>query len=117
MPYKKLTRRDRIRKRIRKRISGTSERPRLSVFRSNSHIYAQLIDDENERTLATVSSIALNKGSNMKKTEVAQLVGKAIAENAAKTGITSVVFDRNGYLFHGRVKALADSARASGLKF
>ena len=98
---------------IRKKISGTSERPRLAVFRSNKYIYAQLIDDIDGNTLAQASSNKL-EGT---KTEQANLVGKLIAENAKKVGISSVVFDRGGFLYHGRVKALAESARAAGLKF
>ncbi len=117
MSYKKLNRRDRIRKRIRKRVSGTKERPRLSVFRSNMHIYAQLIDDRSENTLASASSLVYKKGDKRYKSEKASNVGKDIAEKALKAGIKSVVFDRGGYLFHGRIKALAESARESGLKF
>ena len=98
---------------IRKKISGTSERPRLAVFRSNKEIYAQVIDDIDGNTLACASSSAA-KGT---KTEQATAVGKLIADNAQKVGIANVVFDRGGFLYHGRVKALADSAREAGLKF
>jgi large subunit ribosomal protein L18 len=118
MALTKQERRYRIKKRIRKIVSGTAERPRLNVFRSNKQIYAQLIDDLSGKTLMAVSS--LNKdfvGAEGTKTEVALKVGKAIAEKAIASGITSVVFDRNGYLYHGRVKQLADAAREGGLKF
>jgi large subunit ribosomal protein L18 len=105
--------RKRVRFSIRKKVSGTSERPRLAVFRSNKEIYAQLIDDVSNVTLTSASS-ADSKGT---KTEQASAVGKLIADNALKAGISSVVFDRGGFLYHGRVKALAESAREGGLKF
>ena len=105
--------RKRVRFSIRKKVSGTSERPRLAVFRSNKEIYAQLIDDVSNVTLTSASS-ADSKGT---KTEQASSVGKLIADNALKAGISSVVFDRGGFLYHGRVKALAESAREGGLKF
>ncbi len=112
-------RRIRIKRRIRKHISGTGERPRMSVFRSNKQIYVQLIDDTEGRTLLSVSS--LNKDiagkKDINKTEQAKLVGKLAAEKSKEAGITNVVFDRNGYLYHGRIKALAESAREAGLKF
>lgn len=115
---RKEYRRNRIRQRIRKIISGTPERPRLTVFRSNQQIYAQIIDDLAGKTLANASSrvkeIAAAKAN---KTEQAKLVGKLLAERATQAGIQSVVFDRNGYLYHGRVKALAEAAREGGLKF
>ncbi|WP_298611970.1 50S ribosomal protein L18 [uncultured Odoribacter sp.] len=118
MALTKEERRLRIKRRIRKIISGTAERPRLSVFRSNAQISVQLIDDEAGKTLLSVSSlskeIAEKKGT---KTEQAALVGAAVAEKAKAAGIQSVVFDRNGYLYHGRVKALADAARNGGLNF
>ena len=98
---------------IRKKVSGTAERPRLAVFRSNKEIYAQVIDDIDGNTLACASSNEI-KGT---KTEQAIAVGKLIADNAQKAGIATVVFDRGGFLYHGRVKALADSAREAGLKF
>lgn len=101
--------------RIRKKIRGTSERPRLVVFRSNRYIYAQLIDDVAGKTLAAYSSLVLGK-KNVTK-EVAKEVGKKVAELAKEKNIEKVVFDRNGYLYHGRVKALADGAREGGLKF
>ncbi len=111
-------RKKRIRRRIRKVSSGTSERPRLSVFRSNSEIYAQVIDDTKGTTLVAVSSrdkdLAKSKGN---KTEVANEVGKAIAEKCKKAGIDKVAFDRGGNLYHGRVKSLAEGAREAGLNF
>lgn len=117
MAFSKLNRRAKIKRRIRKRISGTSKVPRLSVFRSNKQIYAQLIDDVNGVTLASASSYK-NKAVEMKnKSEQAAVVGKEVAEKALKAGIETVVFDRNGYLYHGRVKSLANSAREGGLKF
>lgn len=115
---KKVYRRLRIKMRIRKVVSGTPERPRLSVFRSNKQISVQLINDMEGKTLAAASSgekgIIEKKGT---KTEKAKLVGQLIAERAKEQGIDSVVFDRGGYLYHGRVKALADAAREGGLKF
>ena len=105
--------RQRVRYAIRKKVSGTSERPRLAVFRSNKEIYAQIIDDINSNTLAAASS----KEAKGTKTEQAAIVGKLIAETAKKAGVETVVFDRGGFLYHGRVKALADSAREAGLKF
>ena len=105
--------RKRVRYSIRKKISGTSARPRLAVFRSNRDIYAQIIDDIKGATLVSASSVN-SEGSKM---EQAGLVGKLIADNAKKAGIENVVFDRGGFLYHGRVKALADSAREAGLKF
>jgi large subunit ribosomal protein L18 len=118
MGLSKTQRKYRIRRRIRKVSSGTAERPRLSVFRSNSEIYAQLIDDVQGVTLASASSrdkdIAEAKGN---KTEKAALVGKAIAEKSVKAGIEKVAFDRGGNLYHGRVKSLAEGAREAGLKF
>ncbi len=107
----------RIHKRIRARVSGTPERPRLAVFRSVNHIYGQLIDDQQGHTLVAASSIEKDlrgKGGNI---EGAKLIGKTIAQRAKDKGITRVVFDRGGYLYHGRVKALADAAREAGLEF
>jgi len=118
MALTKQQRRYRIKKRIRKIVSGTSERPRLSIFRSNKQIYAQLVNDVDGSTLLAVSS--LNKeisGKEGNKSEQAAQVGKALAEKAKAAGIENVVFDRNGYLYHGRVKQLADAAREGGLKF
>lgn len=102
--------------RIRNTISGTAECPRLSVYRSNAHIHAQLIDDQKGVTLAAASSLAL-KLANGGNCEAASKVGSALAEAAKAKGITKVVFDRSGYIYHGRVKALADAARAGGLEF
>ncbi len=116
MALTKLQRRNRIKNRIRKIVSGTAAKPRLSVFRSNKEISAQLIDDVAGVTLASTSSLAL-KNAKGSKVEVATEVGKALAGQAAKAGIQNVAFDRNGYLYHGRVKALADAAREEGLKF
>ena len=104
-------------RRVRAKISGTAERPRLNVFRSSKHIYAQLIDDVNGVTLASASSMDKGFEGNGGNIEAARKVGKMIAKNAADKGITEVVFDRGGYLYHGRVKELADGARENGLKF
>lgn len=114
MALSKLERRTRIKHRIRKIISGTATKPRLSVFRSNKEIYAQLIDDVNGVTIAAVSSRDIKAST---KQEAAAEVGKAIAEKGASAGVETVAFDRNGYLYHGRVKTLADAAREAGLKF
>ncbi|MFP2996158.1 50S ribosomal protein L18 [Spongiivirga sp. MCCC 1A20706] len=118
MALSRTDRRQRLRYRIRKTISGTATTPRLAVFRSNKEIYAQVIDDVNGVTLASASSrdkeIAKAKGN---KVEIAALVGKAVAEKATKAGVEKVAFDRGGYLYHGRVKSLADGAREAGLKF
>lgn len=111
----KIERRLKIKAHIRTRVSGTAQRPRLTVFRSNSQIYAQVIDDTKGVTLASASSLAIK--DKMTKTEKAAEVGKLIAAAAKQAGVESVVFDRNGYLYHGRVKQLADSAREAGLKF
>ncbi|MAD96625.1 MAG: 50S ribosomal protein L18 [Flavobacteriaceae bacterium] len=116
MALSKLERRVRIKHRIRKIVNGTATKPRLSVFRSNKEIYAQIIDDVNGVTLASVSSRDKDITANT-KAEAAVAVGKAIAEKATKAGIETVAFDRNGYLYHGRVKVLADAAREAGLKF
>ena len=116
MSLTKSERRQRIQYRIRKIVSGTAARPRLSVFRSNKEIYAQLIDDVNGVTLLAASSREkeIGKGTNV---EVANAVGKLVAEKALKAGIDNVTFDRGGYLYHGRIKSLAEGARAAGLKF
>ncbi|MCM1035054.1 MAG: 50S ribosomal protein L18 [Paludibacter sp.] len=111
----KINRRLKIKAHIRTIISGTAERPRLTVFRSNSQIYAQVIDDTKGITLASASSLGIK--DKITKTEKAAQVGKLIAEAAQKAGVQGVVFDRNGYLYHGRVKQLADAAREAGLKF
>ncbi len=111
-------RRSRIHNRIRKIVEGTSSRPRLNVFRSNKHIKVQLIDDSKGLTLVSASSDEKGFSENKtNKVEQAKLVGKLLAEKALKAGISEVVFDRGGYLYHGRVKSLADSAREAGLKF
>jgi large subunit ribosomal protein L18 len=107
-------------RRIRKKISGTPERPRLSVFRSARHIYGQIIDDTRGHTLAAASTLSpelKDQLAGLKKVEAAKLVGKLLAEKARLAGVERVIFDRNGFLYHGRVKALADSAREHGLIF
>ena len=109
--------RERRHRRIRGKVAGTAERPRLAVFRSNKGVFAKLIDDESGRTIAGASWLGLKKSFKGNKTEQAAEVGKAVAEAAKKAGIESVVFDRGGYLYHGRVKALAEGAREGGLKF
>jgi len=116
MSLTKTERRQRIQYRIRKIVSGTAARPRLSVFRSNKEIYTQLIDDVNGVTLlaASLRDKGAAKGTNV---EIANAVGKAVAEKALKAGIDTVTFDRGGYLYHGRVQSLAEGARAAGLKF
>jgi large subunit ribosomal protein L18 len=125
MPNKKMNKSmlQRVRRRlhIRKRITGSSERPRLVVFRSNKHIYAQLVDDLDKRTLLTVSTLSKDLAKDVdsaeNKSAQARLVGKLLAEKAKENKIDKVVFDRAGYLYHGRVKALADAAREGGLDF
>lgn len=112
----KITRRVKLKYRIRKRINGTAERPRLCVYRSNTNINAQLIDDATHTTLTGVTSAKLGVEGKT-KIDVAKEVGAAIAQKASALGYKSVVFDRNGYLYHGRVKALADAARENGLEF
>ena len=118
MALTKTERRQRIKNRIRKVVSGTSAKPRLSVFRSNKEIYAQVVDDVTGKTISAASSrdkdISSVKGN---KTEIAALVGKSVAEKALKAGVESISFDRGGYLYHGRVKSLAEGAREAGLKF
>ena len=106
--------RQRIHQRIRRKLAGTGERPRLNVYRSLNHIYAQVIDDQKGETLVSASSIKLKTGGNV---AAAKEIGKTVAELAVQQGIKKVVFDRGGYLYHGRVKALADAARAAGLEF
>ena len=118
MKAKRTLRRNRIRFSIRKRLKGTAERPRLSVFRSNKDIYAQIIDDMSGVTLVAASSREKDsKNAKGKKVEVSKSVGKQLAEKAMSAGIKVVVFDRGGYLYHGRVKALAEGAREGGLQF
>ncbi len=117
---KRLTGRERRHRRVRARVSGTASRPRLNVFRSLANIYAQLIDDQSGVTLVSASTIDADlKGAldGKKKAEQAKLVGQAVAERAKAHGITQAVFDRGGYRYHGRVKALADGAREGGLEF
>ena len=114
----KLVQRQKIRYRIRKKVSGTATKPRLSVFRSNAEIYAQLIDDENSVTLAASSSREKAKAAQkVTKTDKSKLVGAAVALKAKELGITTCVFDRGGNLYHGRIKAVADGAREGGLEF
>lgn len=120
MPSPKEEIRLRRKSSIRKRVHGTTERPRLSVFRSAKHIYAQVIDDSTSATLVASSSLAKElaaEGDSKTKRELAELVGSIVAKACLAKGITKVVFDRNGYIYHGRVKALADGARAGGLDF
>ncbi len=118
---KKKIRREKIRKRVRAKVFGTPERPRLSVYRSLKHIYAQIIDDTRGHTLVAMSSLSKEIRDEVKnaktKTEVSRIVGLALAKKALEKGITKVVFDRNGYKYHGRVKALAEAAREGGLIF
>jgi large subunit ribosomal protein L18 len=106
--------RQRIHQRIRRKLAGTGERPRLNVYRSLNHIYAQVIDDQKGATLVSASTIKMKTGGNI---AAAKEIGKAVAELAVKQGIKKVVFDRGGYLYHGRIKALADAAREAGLEF
>lgn len=114
MTTKKEQRRINIKYRVRNKITGTTERPRLSVFRSNKQIYVQIINDETASTLVSASSLGMEA---MPKKEQAAKVGEAVAKKALEVGITTVVFDRNGYLYHGRVKEVAEGARKGGLKF
>jgi large subunit ribosomal protein L18 len=117
MAFSKEARRAKIRTRIRAKVKGTAETPRLSVFRSNKQIYAQIIDDNKGVTLVAASSSTMKDAQNVTKIDQAKLVGQAIAESAKAAGISAVVFDRGGYLYHGRVKSLAEAAREAGLKF
>ena len=117
MSLSKIEKRNKIKRRVRKNIFGSSERPRLSVFRSNKQIYAQIIDDENGITLVSSSSYNSKEIEGKSKSEQAVIVGKSVAEKAIKAGVTTVIFDRNGYQYHGRVKSLAEGAREGGLKF
>lgn len=118
MALTKNERRIRIKNRIRKVVSGTEARPRLAVFRSNKEIYAQVVDDVTGKTVVAASSrdkdISSAKGN---KSEIATLVGKSVAEKALKAGVSTITFDRGGYLYHGRIKSLAEGAREAGLKF
>ncbi len=113
----KVLRRQKLRFRIRKNVSGTAVRPRLSVFRSNKAIYAQLIDDATGVTIASASSTTKGFSASGSKVEIAKAVGAAIGQAAVAKGVTECIFDRSGYLYHGRVKSLADGARESGLQF
>lgn len=118
MALTKNERRQRIKNRIRKIVSGTEARPRLSVFRSNKEIYAQVIDDVSGKTISAASSRDKDiVASKANKSEAAALVGKSVAEKAMKAGVTTISFDRGGYLYHGRIKSLAEGAREAGLKF
>lgn len=116
MATNKVNRRQRIKKSIRRKVKGTPQRPRLTVYRSNTSIYAQIVDDVKGHTLLSSSSVEVTGKRTLNK-EVSALVGKKIAEKALEQGITSVVFDRNGFLYHGNVKALADGAREGGMNF
>jgi large subunit ribosomal protein L18 len=117
MKLTKENKRRRIHNRVRKKITGTAARPRLSVYRSNKSIYAQIIDDLTGHTLTSASSIEEAVEKTVNKSEQAKAVGKILAERATQLNISAVVFDRGGYLYHGRVKALADGAREAGLSF
>ena len=118
MATDKTQRRERIRNGIRRKIRGTADRPRLAIFRSNKEIYAQVIDDVNGVTLAGASSLIKDiKSSEGNKSEKSKLVGEAIAKRAKEKGVETVVFDRGGYKYHGRIKALAEAARSGGLNF
>jgi large subunit ribosomal protein L18 len=120
MPKSQQEKRDRRKASIRKKVAGTAERPRLTVFRSSKHIYAQVVNDDLHATIATASTLdeALQASlAGLKKSEKAKKIGAAIAERLKAKGIDKVVFDRNGYIYHGRVSALADAAREAGLKF
>ncbi|MGB0175649.1 MAG: 50S ribosomal protein L18 [Owenweeksia sp.] len=117
MALTKSERRQRIKKRIRKTVTGTAEKPRLSVFRSNNEIYAQIIDDVAGKTLMAASSLEKEFSKEGNRSEVAKKVGQHIAAKAKEAGLEQVAFDRNGYLYHGRVRSLAEGAREGGLKF
>ena len=120
MPKTQDEKRERRKHSIRKKVNGTAERPRLSVFRSSKHIYAQVIDDVAHQTIATASTLdeqLVPSLAGLKKSEKAKKIGAAIAERCKAKGIEAVVFDRNGFIYHGRVQALADAAREAGLKF
>lgn len=117
MATKKELRRKKIKQRIRKKIRGDEARPRLSVYKSNKQIYAQVIDDRKGHTMAAASSRVIEEARKVPKTEQAKLVGKELAKKAGEANIDKVAFDRNGYRYHGRIKALAEAAREEGLKF
>jgi large subunit ribosomal protein L18 len=116
MANQKVQRRARIKMGVRKNMEGTAARPRLSVFRSNKVIYAQIIDDAKGHTVASASSVELDKKGGVNMT-ISKSVGKKVAEKAIASGVDTIVFDRNGYLYHGNIKALAEGAREGGLKF
>ncbi len=118
MALVKQERRLKIKRRIRKKVFGTQDKPRMSVYRSNKNIFVQLVDDVSQKTLVAASSLEkdIAEKKDITKIEQAELVGKLIAEKAVKAGIKDVVFDRNGYLYHGRVRKIADAARENGLK-
>jgi large subunit ribosomal protein L18 len=117
MAFSKEVRRAKIKRRIRKNVSGTVDIPRLTVYRSNKQIYAQIIDDVRGVTIVSASSLKNDGAQSVAKIDQAKIVGKEVAEKAMAAGVERVVFDRNGYLYHGRVKSLADAAREVGLKF
>ena len=120
MAFTKKDRRFKIKKRIRKKISGTADKPRMTVFRSNKHVYVQLIDDENGQTLCSFSTRkkeVADQSEGLDKSAQAELVGKNLAQKSIEKGINAVVFDRNGYRYHGRIRKLAKGARKEGLKF
>ena len=117
MSLSKVNKRNKIKRRIRPHVLGSKSRPRLSVFRSNKQIYAQIIDDVNGKTLASSGSLKNEEAQKVNKKSQAEIVGKLIAEKAKESGVEKVIFDRNGYLYHGRVKSSAESARKEGLKF
>ncbi|ATP58825.1 50S ribosomal protein L18 [Pedobacter ginsengisoli] len=117
MAGKKLSRRDRIKKGIRKKLAGSESRPRLSVYRSNKGIYAQIINDVTGSTIVSASSLSKDFSGTGSKSEQSVAVGKLVAEKAIAAGVKEVVFDRNGYLYHGRIKSLAEGAREAGLVF
>jgi len=117
MALTKSQRRQRIKRRVRKNVTGTAERPRLSVYRSNKEIYAQVIDDVNGVTLAAASSLEKDITNEGTASDIARKVGASVAEKAKANNVEAVAFDRNGYLYHGRVKSLAEGAREAGLKF
>ncbi|WP_276089789.1 50S ribosomal protein L18 [Pedobacter sp. JY14-1] len=117
MAGKKISRRERIKKGIRKKLAGSESRPRLSVYRSNKGIYAQIINDETGNTIVSASSLSKDFSGAGSKTDQSIAVGRLVAEKALAAGVKEVVFDRNGYLYHGRIKSLADGAREAGLIF
>ena len=117
MALSKQQRRHRIKRRSRHIVSGTAERPRLSVYRSNTQLYAQLIDDKTGKTLVAAETLKIKEAQNVARLEQAKVLGKSLAEKAIDAGFSEVVFDRSGYLYHGRIKQFAEAAREAGLKF